>query len=330
MKSINVLSTIALDDSSLRQITKISRRIKLTNVADLAYAEQKGDIGAEEQLDTILAEAEIIYGFGLPKNVIARAPKLKWVQMISAGVERFLNEELRQSSVIMTNVSGIHAIPIGEFVFGLMLMFAKQAPLCFQLKQQKQWKPFAPEILHSKTVGIVGLGSIGQEVARLAKAFGMRVLATRRSARQSKCARYVDVLLAPDQLLQLLSDSDFVVLAIPLTRETKGIIGEAQLRSMKPTAYLINIARGNVIDEEILIRALEERWIAGAGLDVFATEPLPPDSRLWKLPNVILSPHVAGVMEDYMEHATKVFCENLKRYLNGRKLLNVVDKEKGY
>jgi phosphoglycerate dehydrogenase-like enzyme len=330
MKAINVLSTIKLGDSSLQQITNISSRIKLTDVADLAYAEQKGDIVAEKQLDTYLATAEVIYGLGLPKNIVARAPKLKWVQMISAGVERSLDDELLQSPVIMTNVSGIHAIPIGEFVVGLMLMFAKQAPLCFELKQQKQWKPFAPAILHSKTVGIVGFGSIGQEVARLAKAFGMRVLATRRSARQSKRARYVDVLLPPDQLLQLLSDSDFVVLAIPLTRETKGIIGEAQLRSMKPTAYLINIARGNVIDEETLIRALEEHWIAGAGLDVFAAEPLPADSRLWKLPNVILSPHVAGVMEDYIERATEVFCRNLRRYLNGRKLVNVVDKEKGY
>jgi phosphoglycerate dehydrogenase-like enzyme len=322
--------TITLDDASLRQITNISSRIRLTDASKLARAEHKGVAVAKEQLDAMLAEAEVLYGFGLPKNVIARAPKLKWVQMISAGVERFLDDEFRRSSVIMTNVSGIHAIPIGEFVLGLMLMFAKQAPLCFQLKQQRQWKPFAPSTLHSKTVGIVGLGSIGREVARLAKSFGMRVLATRRSARQSKRARYVDVLFAPDQLLQLLSDSDFVVLAVPLTPETNRIIGEAQLRSMKPTAYLINIARGNVIDEEALIRALEEHWIAGAGLDVFAMEPLPADSRLWELPNVIFSPHVAGAMENYIERATEVFCENLRRYLNGRRLINVVDKERGY
>jgi phosphoglycerate dehydrogenase-like enzyme len=211
-----------------------------------------------------------------------------------------------------------------------MLMLAKQAPSCFQLKQYKQWKPFAPAVLYSKTVGIVGLGSIGREVARLAKAFGMRVIATRRSVRQPKHTRYVDMLFPPDQLLQLLSDSDFVVLAVPLTSETYRFIGEAQLRSMKSTAYLINIARGNVIDEDILIRALEEHWIAGAGLDVFAIEPLPANSRLWELPNVILSPHVAGAMENYVERATEVFCENLTRYLKGRRLINVVDKERGY
>jgi D-2-hydroxyacid dehydrogenase (NADP+) len=330
METVNLLVTIALDDACLRQIMNISSRIKLTNISELVRAEQKGDAVAKKQSDALLAEAEVIYGFGLPQNLIARAPKLKWVQMMSAGVERFLDDGLRRSPVTMTNVSGIHAIPIGEFVLELMLMFAKQAPLCFQMKQEKQWGRFMPTVLHSKTVGIIGLGSIGREVARLAKAFGMRVVSTHRSVLQSERARYVDVLFAPDKLLQLLSVSDFVVLALPLTPETNRIIGEVQLHSMKPTAYLINIARGNVIDEEALIRALGEHWIAGAGLDVFSTEPLPTDSRLWELPNVIFSPHVAGGMEDYIERATEVFCKNLRRYLNGRKLLNVVDKERGY
>jgi D-2-hydroxyacid dehydrogenase (NADP+) len=249
---------------------------------------------------------------------------------MSAGVDRFLDDKFRRSSVTMTNVSGIHAIPIGEFVLGLMLMFAKQAPLAFQLKQQEQWKPFLATVLHSKTVGIVGLGNIGREVARLAKAFGMRVVATRRSARKSRRAKYVDKLFAPDQLLQLLSQSDFVVLTLPLTAESYRIIGEVELRNMKPTAYLINVARGNLVDEEALVHALEEHRIAGAGLDVFATEPLPADSRLWGFSNVIISPHIAGGMEDYVERATAVFCENLRRYLSGRRLLNIVDKKRGY
>ena len=330
MKAINLVVTITLDDTSLRKITDSSSGIKFNDASKLARAEHEGDTAARKQLDTLLAEAEVIYGFGLPKNIIARAPKLKWVQMISAGVERFIDDEFRQSSVIMTNVSGINAIPIAEFVLGLMLMFAKQALLCSELKQHKQWKPFAPGGLHSKTVGIVGLGSIGREVARLAKAFGMRVVATRRSVRQSRRARYVDLLYPPGQLLQLLSDSDFVVLAVPLTSETYRFIGERQLRSMKSTAYLINIARGDVIDEDELIHALEDHWIAGAGLDVFAIEPLPPESRFWELPNVILSPHVSGIMEGLIERATSVFCENLRRYLTGRRLLNIVHKERGY
>jgi phosphoglycerate dehydrogenase-like enzyme len=202
--------------------------------------------------------------------------------------------------------------------------------LCFQLKQEKQWKHFTPTGLRSKTLGIVGLGNIGREVARLAKAFGMRVVATRRSAKQVAQARYVDVLLPREQLPQLLSDSDFVVISLPLTPETNEFIGEEELRTMKSTAYLINIARGNIVDEKALIRALDEKWIAGAGLDVFAREPLPTDSKLWGFANVILSPHVAGDMEDYKERATKLFCENLRRYMSGKKLLNVVSKRKGY
>jgi len=330
VESVNLIVTNALNEASLQQIRNISSRIKLTNVSELVRDEQKGNATARKQLDALLVETEVIYGFRLPENIVARAPKLKWVQTMSAGVDRFLDDKFRRSSVIMTSVSGIHAVPMGEFVMGLMLMFAKQAPLCFQLKQGRQWKPFMPTVLHSKTVGIVGLGSIGREVARLAKAFGMRVVATRRSARQSKHARYVDVLFAPDQLLQLLSESDFVVLALPLTPESTRIIGEAELHSMKPTAYLINVARGNLIDEAALVHALDQHRIAGAGLDVFATEPLPADSRLWELPNVIFSPHVAGGMEGYIEQATAVFCQNLSRYLSGRKLLNVVDKKRGY
>lgn len=330
MKSVNVLATTALNEASLKQITNISSRIKLTDVSELAQEEKKGNAAAGKQLDALLAEAEIIYGFRLPENVIARAPKLKWFQTMSAGVDRFLDDKLRRSSVIMTSVSGIHAVPIGEFVLGLMLMFAKQAPLSFQLKQQRQWKPFLATVLHSRTVGIVGLGNIGREVARLAKAFGMRVVAIRRSARRSQRARYVDRLLALDQLSQLLAESDFVVLTLPLTAESYRIIGDVELRGMKPTAYLINVARGNLIDEEALVHALEEHRIAGAGLDVFAMEPLPADSRLWEFSNVIISPHVAGGMEDYIERATAVFCQNLRRYLSGRRLLNIVDKKRGY
>jgi D-2-hydroxyacid dehydrogenase (NADP+) len=330
VEPVNVLVTTPIGDELLQQISNVSPRIKLSNVSELVRSEQRADFARQDELDALLAEADVIYGFRLPKNVIARAPKLKWVQVMSAGVDRFLDDEFQQSSVIMTNVSGIHATPIGEIVLELMLMFVKQAPLCFQLKQERQWKRFMPTVLRSKTVGIVGLGNIGREVARLAKAFGMRVVATRRSARRAVRAKYVDILLPREQLPQLLSESDFVVLSLPFTSETNRLIGEKELRTMKPSAYLINIARGNIVDEEALIRALDERWIAGAGLDVFAAEPLPADSRLWEFPNVIFSPHIAGGMEDYSIRATELFCENLRRYLSGKSLVNVIDKKKGY
>ena len=330
MESINVLVTSVIGNECLQQIAEVSPKIKLTDVSGLLRAENRGDSASKEKLDALLSQAEVIFGLRLPQNVIARAPHLKWIQLMSAGVDRFLDAPMVQSPVILTNVSGIHATPISEFVLGLMLMFAKNVPLHFHLKQEKQWTRLPPSILRSKTVGIVGLGSIGREVARLAKAFGMRVLATRRSAKREGRARNVDIMLPPSQLYRLLAESDFVVLAVPVTPETNKLIGEKELRGMKPTAYLINISRGEIVDEEALVRALDEHWIAGAGLDVFATEPLPSDSRLWELPNVIFSPHIAGGMADYAARATERFVENLKRYVDGRKLLNVVGKKRGY
>ena len=331
MESVNVLVTSDAGDECLQQITAVSPKIKLMDVSDLFRAEWRGDLASKEKLDALLATAEVIFGRRLPRNVITRAPTLKWIQTMGAGVDvHLVDTDLRKSAVIMANVSGIAATPIGEFVLGLMLMFVKQAPLCFQLKKERQWRRFLPSVLRSKTVGIVGLGNIGREVARLAKAFGMTVLATRRSVKRIGRARYIDIMFPSGQLRRLLAESDFVVLALPLTLETRKLIGEGELRTMKSNAYLINIARGEVVDERALIRALDEGWIAGAGLDVFATEPLPANSKLWELPNVIFSPHIAGGMEDYTMRATEVFCENLRRYLDGKKLLNVVDKKKGY
>ena len=330
MGSINVLVTTTVEEECLQQIAGVSSKLKVTYAADLRRAEQNRDSAASQKLDDLLAETEVLFGLTFPQNYITRAPKLKWVQTMSAGVNRYLDDDMVNSPVVLTGVSGIHATPIGEFVLCLMLMFVKQFPLLFQLKQEKRWNRFSPGILRSKTVGIVGLGSIGREVARLAKTCGMRVLATRRSAKQVGRARYIDIIFPLDQLRRLLGESDFVVLALPLTQETTRLIGEEELRAMKPTACLINIARGPIVDEEALLRALDEHWIAGAGLDVFATEPLPQDSRLWELPNVILSPHISGGMEDYFEIATEFFSENLRRYLDGRKLISVIDKQRGY
>ncbi len=320
---VNVLVIISkerlpVSEESLRRISAASPKIELRYVSDVA---------PEEELDALLARAEVIYGFAPPQNVIARAPKLKWIQTMIAGVDHFLDADIVQSPVIVTTASGIHG-QVAEVTLEMMLMFAKRAPLCFQLKQAKQWQPFTPSTLRSKTVGILGLGSIGREVARLAKAFGMRVIAVR--VKQAVRARYADVILPPERLRQLLSESDFVAVTLPYTPETSGLIGEAELREMKPTAYLINVARGGIVDEDALIRALDENWIAGAGLDVFATEPLPADSRLWELPNVIFMPHVSGRRENIDVLATELFCENLGRYLSGKKLLNVVDKKRGY
>lgn len=327
--TVNIL-VASPEGESLDKIAAISPRINVRDIWDLSRGDYRGDSSVKEELDSALAKAEIVYGFRLPRNLIARAPRLKWVQVTSAGVDRYLDDDFRKSSVILTNTSGMHATPIGEFVMEQMLMFAKNAAFCFELKQKKQWQHFEPTVLRGKTVGIVGLGNIGKEVARLSKAFGMRVVATRRSTPRTPRARNVDLMLPRQELPRLLAESDYVVITLPYTHETKNLFGAKELQAMKPSAYLINIGRGGIIDEDVLARALSENWIAGAGLDVFATEPLSPESKLWELPNLLFSPHVSGDMENYIGQATEVFCKNLKRYLEGKRLFNVVDKRLGY
>jgi D-2-hydroxyacid dehydrogenase (NADP+) len=338
MKNLNVLVVIPdfkskalnADKGSLRLIRSVSPRIKVLDGAALAMAERAGDHSGKKKLDALLAWADVIYGLWALQNTIARAPKLRWIQVISAGVDRWIGTDVWQSRVILTGVSGIHATPIGEFVMMLMLMFAKKTLLGFKMMRSRRWRRYQAGTLHDKTVGIVGLGHIGREVARLSKAFGMKTIATRRSAKKPGTARHVDLLLPPKRMKQMLAASDFVVVCVPLTPETRHIIGKSELDAMRPSAVLINIGRGHLIDEKALIRALEKKQIAGAGLDVTYTEPLPKDSPIWRLDNVILSPHISGDMEDYMSHATGVFCENLRRYIDGKRLLNVVNRKKGY
>ena len=338
MKQLNVLViTSDFERSSphaarewLREIRAVSPAIRVRDGAALFAAENRGDDSQKQKLTRLLAWAEVIFAFTAPPDIIARAPKLKWIQVISAGVDRWIGTDVWQSSVIITGVSGIHAAPIGEFVMGLMLMFAKNTQLGFHMMQTREWRRYPTRTLRGKTVGIVGLGNIGREAARLSKAFGMRVIATRRSTLQPGRARNVDLLLPRNRMKQMLGQSDYVVLSVPLTPETRHIIGKPELEAMRPNAFLINIGRGQLVDEAALIRALERKQIAGAGLDVTETEPLPRDNRLRDFENVILSPHVSGGMEDYMTQATNVFCKNLRRYAGGKRLLNVVNRKRGY
>ncbi|MDD4860104.1 MAG: D-2-hydroxyacid dehydrogenase [Dehalococcoidales bacterium] len=331
MEQVKILATTGVGNEISRDcldlIQKVSPRVRLLNdgAADLS-----GESGAAADLDSLMSQAEILYGFRVPKDIITRAPGLKWIQLMTAGVDWYLNNVsgLREGPVMLTNNSGVHAVAIGEFVLGAMLMCAKQAPFCFSLKQEKTWRRFDPRILRGATVGIVGLGDIGREVARLASAFRMHVIGIRRS--NMVPVRYVDEVLPRGRLLELLSRSDYVVLALPYTPETKSLIGAREFAAMKPAAYLINIARGGIVDEAAMISALEQKKIAGVALDVFVNEPPADDSKLWTLPNVIFSPHVAGNMDNYNLLTTELFCKNLRRYLKGKPLMNVVNKKTGY
>jgi D-2-hydroxyacid dehydrogenase (NADP+) len=328
---VNVVVTTPLEEANIQRIRSVGNRIQVDSLSSLILAERKGDFSNQKRLDELFSRADVVYGWihHFPKNLLARAPGLKWIQTMSAGVDR-LPEEFLKSSVRIVNASGLHGTPMAEVVLEMMLMFAKDAPSCFRMKEKKEFKRYTPKVLKGQTVGILGLGVIGKEIARLCKAFGMRVLGIHRSAKPGETITDVDLVHSRERLPELLAQSDFVVIAMPLTRETKGMIGEKELKSMKPASYLINVARGAIADEAALIRALEEKWIAGAGLDVFVAEPLPPDSRFFDLPNLIYSPHISGEMPDYDLRATEVFCENLKRYLDGKPFLHEVDKGKGY
>ena len=316
----------AFQESS-QNIRNVSRRVILTDIINLVIAKRNGDIEAGQKINAILGETEVLYGFLPEGKIVACAPKLKWIQTPMAGAESILTPDVVSSSIIVTN-SRFHGPQISELAFNLMLMLARQSPQQVNFQTKKKWQSILPELLHGKTLGVLGLGSIGQAVAHLGKAFRMRVIALR--AHPEAPSRYVDAVFPSHALHEVLAQSDFVVLTLPLTAETQHIIREAELRVMKPNAFIINVGRGGLIDEDALVRALQEKRIGGAGLDVFAKEPLPQASPLWELPNVIVSPHNAGMRKDYFERATEQFCQNLRRYLRGQPLMNIVDKVRGY
>jgi phosphoglycerate dehydrogenase-like enzyme len=294
--------------------------------------EDESEDEARVRLEAILADTEVLLTNPIvPDNIVERAPQLKWLQLTSAGVDRLLDAPVVRSEVKVTTASGIHAVPISEYVVGAILAFAKGFPRAQIAKADRAWRPYWPQEVEEKTVGILGMGAIGSRVAMLCRALGMRVLAMRRSVQgRSTGDGDVDEMLGPEELPYVLEQSDYVVVAVPLTADTRGMIGESELHRMKNDAVIINIARGAVIDEAALVRALREGWIAGAALDVFQQEPLSGESDLWGLDNVILTPHISGGTPRYMERAVGLFCDNLRLYLDGEPLRNVVQPGRGY
>ena len=330
---LNVVTCIPkrnINEANQQKIRDVSPIINLQNATVWVCEEMEGNFSHQKELDAMLGDAEVLLARGLPDNLIKRAPKLKWIQVTFAGMESVLSDkDLVESTVKLTNSSGIQAAAISEYVITLMLAFDKRLPAFAEQKKQKIWKPVNMFGLASQTVGILGLGNIGKETARRAKALGMHVIAYDRPRKLMR-AQNVDKLVAGDDISQLLQESDFVVSCLPFAPKTIGIIGEKELRMMKPTAFLINVSRGQIVQEDALIRALKEKWIAGAGLDVFITEPLPADNPLWDFPNVIISPHCSGYLEDNTDRVVDMFAINLKRYIDGKRLLNLVDKKAGF
>jgi phosphoglycerate dehydrogenase-like enzyme len=338
--SIPVLVTVQMEDEILDSFRDVSDRIEI-----LYHPVRQ----ARDVPDDIWARTNVLYTLDVVPEP-AQAPKLRWIHTHSAGIERLLDQSIFQTEgVLLTTSSGIHAATMAEYVFMMMLAFGHRLLTMIEYKANASWPTehkfsiFMPQQLRGSTVGIVGYGSIGREIARLAHAFGMEVLAVKRDVRHpddpdgynlpgagDPDGIYFHRLYPPEALISMARVSDFVVLTVPLTESTRLMVGADVFEAMKSTAYLINVGRGGVVDEAALLHALQTGQIAGAATDVFEAEPLPADSPLWKLPNLIISPHIAGNTADYNEKAAALFIENLQRYLARKDLLNLVDRTRGY
>lgn len=275
------------------------------------------------------AEVLVTYGDGLTSEVLRRAEKLRWIQTMTAGLEQMPFDVLREKEIELTNVRGIHRIQLAEHTLGVMLAFVRQFPFFTRMQEQVRWEQHVKfDELYENTVCIVGTGAIGQEIALRARAFGMRITGVNSDGRDIDG---IHKTYPRDQIRRALGEADFVIVAVPLTRATEKLIGLAEFEAMKKSAVVINISRGKVIDEPALIKALQESRIAGAALDVFTAEPLPSDNPLWKMHNVIITPHVAGRSPRYMERAMEIFEVNLQAFLSGKPFpRNQIDLERGY
>ena len=288
-----------------------------------------------ELADASIASAEIVLGFAARPANFAAATRLRWIHATSAGVTGLLFPALAASPVLLTNARGVHAPAMAEHALGVMLAFTRRLHRARDAQRERRWiqrelwqaSPSFGE-LAGATLGLVGLGRVGHAIATAARAFGMHVLAVRRHPEAGSFPAHEQ--WPADRLPELLSRSDFVVLAAPHTQATTKLIGTAELALMKPGARLVNLGRGALVDETALIAALRSGALAGAALDVFEHEPLPADSPLWDMPEVILTPHISGVTPDYWERSCALFADNLRRFLAGEPLVNVVDKQAGY
>jgi phosphoglycerate dehydrogenase-like enzyme len=259
-----------------------------------------------------------------------RFTKLRWMHLRWAGLDGFLFPALVASDVTLTNSSGVYSQSLGEFVIAGALFFAKDIRRLLRSQTERQWAPFTMLELRGATMGIVGYGDIGRACASRAHSLGMRVLAQRRRPELSGDDPYLDKAFGPGQLIEMIRECDYVVAAAPLTKDTRGLLGDAEIGAMKPTAVLMNVGRGPVIDEPALIRALQAGKIRGAALDVFTEEPLPADSPLFGFDNVLLSPHCADNTPTWNEEAMQFFLENFNRFATGEPLKNIVNKHAGY
>ena len=333
---LDVLVTMRFNEAQLERIRKASPEIRVRC----------------EPADTADYRAvHVLYAMMPPRDIVTKAPALAWVQLHMAGVNALDEHPLYTgTSVPLTTTSGVHAATIAEYAMTVLLALAHRVPRMVEWQGKGVWPPdeqrwplFVPTEVRGATLGIIGYGSIGRELARIAtSAFGMRVLALKRDPSQRVDTGYAlpgtgdptgvlpEAWLSPSELPALLQRSDVVVMCAPLTRETRGMIGARELAAMKPSAYFINVGRGPTVDESALAAAVGEGRIAGAAVDVFAQEPPPANHPLYRVDNVIVSPHVSGFLASYDDRCAELFAENLRRFVGGEPLVNLVDRAKGY
>jgi phosphoglycerate dehydrogenase-like enzyme len=330
---IEVLITLAFTDELMKQISDVSPRLSVEKVVARK---------ADEISDEVWKRVDVLYtNRVLPKP--EQAPRLRWIQFHWAGVDHALEEPiLQKEGISVTSMSGASASQMAEHAVMMMLALGHHLPDVFTHQKKAEWPSgrwdlFSPHELRGSKVGIIGYGSIGRQIARLLQTFGATVLATKRDILHPEDTGYtleglgdpsgdlVNRLYPPQALCSMLKECDFVVVTLPRTTATRDLLGAKELAAFKPGAFLVDISRGDIVDHSALIPLLREHKIAGAALDVFPTEPLPADSPLWKLPNVIITPHIAGFSQHYDERATALFTQNLQRYLDELPLYNLLD-----
>jgi phosphoglycerate dehydrogenase-like enzyme len=288
-----------------------------------------------KRVDEEISDAEVVVSWSIRPAQILAARKLRWIHSTAAAVHQLMFPELINSDIVLTNARDVHGPVVAEHVIALIFVLAKKIPAAVKFQQEREWaqqrmfgeRPRVREVAGA-TVGLVGLGAIGRAVAESAKALGMRVIAAREHP--EKGSDGADQIFGPAQIDEIFRQADYVVLAVPVTDATNAIAGAERLALMKPDAFLINVGRGQLVDEPALIAALRDRKIAGAALDVFPKEPLPAGSPLWDVPNLLITPHTAALTDKQWERHYALFAENIRRYLERKPLLAVVDKRKGY
>jgi len=318
----------------------------LDRIAEAAPGARIVTLSVEGLADAPLDDVEVLLRGWLSADafdrVLARAPRLAWVHSATTGVELALTPTALERGIVITNARGVFSRPIAEYVLMMILAVSRRLPQLLELQRERTWQPLEGAELRDVTVGIVGLGSIGRAVGALATAFGCRVLATRRRSDAGSAASesdpdaaslgelMLDRVLGPEGLPELLAESDFVVLAAPLTPDTERMIDDRGLGLMKPGAWLINVARGRLVDERALLRALRDGVIGGAVLDTFVEEPLAASSPFYDLPNVIVTPHTSWSSGRVLDRSVGLFCDNLRHFARAEPLVNVVDPAAGY